>query len=104
MKTEMFQLVNEIPFGKVVSYGQVAEQLCMKYNFNTSGWLVGRLLSGMNKNERDLCPWRRVVNKQWFISTLKLGERGIEQIRLLEKEDIEVEDGIIDMKKYGFSF
>jgi len=35
---------------------------------------------------------------------LKLGERGIEQIRLLEKEDIEVEDGIIDMKKYGFSF
>lgn len=64
MKTEMFQLVNEIPFGKVVSYGQVAEQLCMKYNFNTSGWLVGRLLSGMNKNERDLCPWRRVVNKQ----------------------------------------
>lgn len=60
----MFQVVNEIPFGKVVSYGQVAEQLCMKYNFNTSGWLVGRLLSGMNKNERDLCPWRRVVNKQ----------------------------------------
>lgn len=64
MKIEMFQVVNEIPFGKVVSYGQVAEQLCMKYNFNTSGWLVGRLLSGMNKNERDLCPWRRVVNKQ----------------------------------------
>jgi alkylated DNA nucleotide flippase Atl1 len=104
MKTEMFAIVNEIPFGKVVSYGDVAEQLCMRHDANTSGWLVGRLLSSMSYSERDMCPWRRVVNKQGLISTLKLGERGIEQIKLLEKENIEVDGWEIDIKKYLYKF
>jgi hypothetical protein len=40
-----------------------------------------------------------------LISTLKLGERGIEQIRLLEKEDIEVDDENYWYEEIpGFSF
>ena len=40
-------LINQIPYGKVISYGQLAEQLCIRYGYTTSGWLVGRTMNSM---------------------------------------------------------
>ena len=51
MKTQLLQLIDNIPLGKVVSYGQVATQLNIQYDIQTSGWLVGRMLSQLSKDE-----------------------------------------------------
>jgi alkylated DNA nucleotide flippase Atl1 len=104
MKSDLITIVNEIPSGKVASYWQVAEQLCERFNHTTSGRLVGRLLSSMNQKERELLPWRRVVNKQWVVSSLKLGEKGLIQIRLLREDWVEVVNDQINMKRYWFRF
>jgi alkylated DNA nucleotide flippase Atl1 len=64
MKTDLIAIVNQIPSGKVVSYGQVAEQLCLQFDITTSGRLVGRMLSSMTQDERNKLPRQRVINKQ----------------------------------------
>ncbi len=104
MKTDLIAIVNQIPSGKVVSYGQVAEQLCLQFDITTSGRLVGRMLSSMTQDERNKLPRQRVINKQWIISTLKLGEKWLIQIALLKGEWVEVNNGVVDMNKYGWKF
>lgn len=104
MKTDLISIVHQIPSAKVVSYWQVAEQLCLQYGYTTSGWLVWRLLSQMSVEECAVFPWQRVINKQWIISTLKLGEKWLIQIALLKGEWVEVNNGVVDMKKYWFYF
>lgn len=104
MKSNLITIVNQIPSGKVVSYGQVAEQLCLQFDITTSGWLVGRMLSSMSQEERNDLPRQRVINKQWIISTLKLGEKWLIQIALLKSEWVEVYNGVVDINKYGWKF
>ena len=107
MKQELVWLIQHIPYGMVVSYGELALQLDKIYGIQTSGWMVGRLLSNMPASERktwSLFPWRRVINKQGIISTLKLGEKWLEQIKLLEKEGIVVKDTKVDMHVYEYNF
>lgn len=101
----MIELVNQIPHGKVLSYGRLAEQLNILTGETTSGWSVGRLLSSMPEKDRAQLPWQRVINKQWYISTLKLGRKWLEQIRLLREEWVEVNsEWYVDMKIYEWSF
>jgi alkylated DNA nucleotide flippase Atl1 len=66
--------------------------------------LVWRQLSGMNVAEQAELPRRRVVNKQWVISALKLGEKGQKQIRHLEAEWIKVKENQVDMGMYAYGF
>jgi alkylated DNA nucleotide flippase Atl1 len=40
MKQEIYTLVQEIPKGKVTSYGLVAQQLDIRYDIKTSGRIV----------------------------------------------------------------
>ena len=102
MRTELFDIVSRIPYGKVTSYGVVAQRLDMYCDIKTSWYIVWRLLSTMTEAERMhwWCPWWRVINKQWYISTLKLGRKGLIQKQLLEKEKIEIINDTVDMKKY----
>ena len=105
MKQELLLLVQHIPYGMVVSYGALAIELDKKYGIHTSGWMVGRILSQMSVNEWkwSLIPRWRVVNKQWIITSLKLWERWLEQIRLLSQEWIHIEDGKVDMSVYEYN-
>lgn len=104
MKEKMLEVVARIPYGKVTSYGAVAIQLDIEFDIKTSGYIVWRLLSSMPESERMIYPWRRVINKQWYISTLKLGRKWLLQKQLLEKEKIEIVNDIVDMKKYGYNW
>lgn len=101
MKQELLELVRQIPYAHVTSFGRVAELLNIQYDIKTSGWMVWRMLSSMPKSERIACPWRRVVNRVGYISSMKLGQRWIVQKQLLEKEWIDVINDSVDMKKYG---
>lgn len=94
----LIEAVNMIPCGRVTSYGQVGCYIGL------SGFSVGRILSSIPEKNWDKLAWQRVVNKIGFISSLKLGEKGMLQIHLLNSEGVEVIDSIVDMKKYGFYF
>lgn len=98
----LYKIVQNIPFGRVTSYGYVAQLLDIHYDIHLSWFFVGKILSGLPQSQRYIVPWWRVVNKQWYISSMKLGSRGVLQRQLLEKEHIEVTNDCVDMKKYGW--
>ena len=108
MKQELIWLIRRIPYGMVSSYGELASQLDRQYGIHTSGRMVGRMLSSMSPAEWKwwvwTFPWWRVINKQGVVSTLKLWEKWIEQIRLLQSEGIQVLDGQVNMKVYEYNF
>lgn len=101
MKAEIMEIMTHIPYGRVTTYWHVAELLDKQYGIKTSWRMVGKLLSGMSAEEQIRYPWRRVINKQWYLPTLKLGERGLRHKVLLEKEKIPVVNDLVDMKKFG---
>ncbi len=99
----MITVVQAIPHGKVASYVQVAELVQARCTKRVTAQVVGWLLSGMPKSERSRLPWWRVVNKQGFISTLKLGDKWWEQEQLLRAEGVQVIKGCILMSVFGVS-
>ena len=87
---EILAVVEEIPEGKVASYGQIAALIGREKNSR----LVGKVLS-MAEFYGDY-PCHRVVNHAG-----RTAPGGQEQRRLLEAEGVEFrENGCVDMKKY----
>lgn len=90
---EILSAVEEIPEGKVASYGQIARLIGREKNSR----LVGKVLS-MAEYYRKY-PCHRVVN-----SAGRLAPGFEEQCSLLENEGVEFkENGCVDMKKYGWN-
>ncbi len=109
IKEQIIKIVNQIPFGKVMYFGQVGSQIVNKnYNFHeqpykgVSGQVVGFILSGMPSSQWYLLPWHRVVAKNGFISSLKLGAKGLIQKQLLLDEGVIITDNNVDMQKHLF--
>jgi methylated-DNA-protein-cysteine methyltransferase related protein len=98
VKQDIINYVHQVPFGKVVSFGQISDLV------GVSAQLVGWILSGFTDEEIKTIPWHRVVNKKGEISALKLGWRGNEQIRRLELEGVLLEDNVVNMNIYRFYF
>ena len=89
---EILSVVEEIPEGKVASYGQIARLIGRDKNAR----LVGKVLS-MAEYYGDY-PCHRVVN-----SVGRLAPHFTEQRRLLIEEGVSFKDnGCVDMKKYQY--
>jgi alkylated DNA nucleotide flippase Atl1 len=86
LKEQIIEIVNRIPYGQVTNYGTIAKILARDYGRDISAQMVGWTLSGMPRSERNSCCRWRVVNKEGFISSSKLGEKGLIQAQLLEQE------------------
>jgi methylated-DNA-protein-cysteine methyltransferase related protein len=98
-KQLVLNLVKQIPKGRVVSYGDIANRI------GGSPRTVGFIMTGLSAEESKQYPWHRVVDRNGFISSSKLGERGAVQEALLKAEGIEVIDyHIINKEKYWFRF
>lgn len=96
MKQKVYDFLLTIPKGKVVTYGQIAEALGNKHLARA----VGNFLH-VNPDP-DRYPCHKVVNAQGKLSE-NFGFGGKEeQRRRLEKEGIEVVNGAVDLKKYGY--
>ena len=96
-KDEVIQIVKQIPYGRVTTYGTVA----ILAGLPRGGRLVGGILH-FNSEELEL-PWQRVINRHGFISTKCPEHVKALQKALLEQEGIEVSsDFMIDLKKYGW--
>ncbi len=94
---KVFEVVAKIPYGKVTTYGAIAEVCGVKSAARTVGWaLNGASESGL--------PCHRVVNRFGALSgKVHFGSPTLMH-ELLESEGIEFDDDdCVDMKKYFWS-
>lgn len=90
----IYDIVNQIPEGKVASYGQVAGLA------GNRRWarVVGYALHAIPKD--SAVPWHRVVKKDGDVFAGAQSTGGKYQTELLRNEGIEFVDGHVDMKRY----
>ena len=87
---EVLEVADNIPYGRVVSYGQIAEMIGRPKNAR----LVGKIMSMADRYGEH--PYHRVVNHAG-----RTVPGWTEQRELLEAEGVEfLENGRVDMKKY----
>ena len=89
---KIYQVLASIPFGRVASYGQIAELADIPYGAR----IVGRTLANLPGQTR--LPWHRIINHHGKISLL--GEAGLLQKKLLEQEGILFANGRIDLTRF----
>lgn len=91
----IYRAVQQIPRGKVATYGQIAEMAGDRKMARAVG-------NALHKNpDPDGIPCYRVVNSKGELSgEFAFGGAG-RQARLLMADGIEVVDGKVDLKKYG---
>ena len=91
----IYEAVKKIPKGHVATYGKVAEMAGNPRMARAVG-------NALHKNpDPEHIPCFRVVNaKGELAGEFAFGGAG-EQAKLLEADGIEVEDGKVDLKKYG---
>ncbi|MCX8058109.1 MAG: MGMT family protein [Spirochaetes bacterium] len=91
----IIDILKSVPYGKVISYGQVAELAGLKNGARQ----VVRILHIYS--EKLNLPWHRVISKDGFIVIKNPYGNALQKI-LLQQEGIEIDqDGKIDLKKYG---
>lgn len=88
-REELYELVRDIPVGKVAGYGQLGKML----NTPVSGLIVGKWMATAPPE----VPWQRVIGADGSIKTFGRGpEFGLEQKRLLELEGVTFSGEIVD--------
>lgn len=82
-----------IPYGKVTTYGAIAEVCGIKSSARTVGWAI----NGMNSS----LPCHRVVNRNGALTgRMHFGDPDLME-ELLKSENVEfVEKGIVNLKKH----
>jgi methylated-DNA-protein-cysteine methyltransferase-like protein len=98
---QVWNLVRQIPPGKVASYGQIALMIPPPsgIEFDSYKAFSPRWVGGAMAACPDDVPWQRVINSQGKISERSGAER---QRKLLEAEGVEFVKDKVDMRKYGW--
>lgn len=89
----IYDLVKQIPIGKVSTYGDISKSLGIK-----SPRIVGKAL---HKNP-DPCsiPCHRVVNSKGIVAKNFAFGGDLKQMELLKNEGIQFKNGKIDLERY----
>jgi methylated-DNA-protein-cysteine methyltransferase-like protein len=98
----VWEIVRQIPAGKVMTYGQIAAMLPPPENMTIHGYkaFAPRWVGGAMAACPNNVPWQRVVNSQGKISHRSDAEK---QRELLKNEGIEFnESDCIDLKRFLF--
>ena len=94
-RERVFDLVRQIPPGRVMTYGQIAEILGTGYTARTVGFVMHAASSSA------AVPWQRVINAQGGCSTTRFLLPPDQQQQLLTAEGISFDDkGRCNLKKY----
>lgn len=80
-REKVYDLVRQIPRGRVMTYGQIAEILGEGYTARTIGYV-------MHGADTESVPWQRVINAQGKCSTGKMTLPVNLQQSILESEGI----------------
>ncbi len=95
---DVYELVKKVPRGKVTTYGDIAKTLGRPH----SSRVVGYALHG--NPDPDGIPCYRVVNRFGAVSKAFAFGGANMQTEMLRADGIEVNDGIVDLEKFGFTF
>lgn len=95
LKYRVFEVLKQIPKGKVITYGQIAKYLKIK-----SPRLVGRILH-KNKDSKNI-PCHRVVFTDGSLSNSYAFGGEKKQRERLKNEGVRFVDNKIDLEKYRF--
>ena len=93
--SRVYEVVKQVPRGKVASYGQIAQIV----GAGCDARMVGYAMAGTP--EGGDIPWQRIVNREGKISLP--GQGGVIQRMRLEAEGVVFDKrGRIDMKQFGW--
>ena len=93
-RERVYEIVKEIPGGRVMTYGQLAGMLGEGYTPRTIGYV-------MHAADTENVPWQRVINSQGSCSTGKMMLPVNLQQKMLEDEGIKFnEKGRCDLNVY----
>jgi len=96
-RERVYELVNKIPVGRVMTYGQIAAILGAGYTPRTVGFV-------MHAADTENVPWQRVINSQGACSTGRMTVPVNLQQQILEDEGVKFnEKGRCDLKIYQWS-
>lgn len=92
-RERVYDIVRQIPSGRVMTYGQIAEILGEGYTPRTVGFVMHAAYEGV--------PWQRVINSQGACSTGNLTLPENKQQLILESEGIVFDEkGRCNLKRY----
>lgn len=96
-KDKVIHITNQIPQGRVTTYGTIATLAGVPRGAR----LVGGILHYAGETEN--LPWYRVINRHGFISTKCLDHPKELQKALLESEGVEVgDDFMVNLEHFGW--
>jgi methylated-DNA-protein-cysteine methyltransferase-like protein len=100
---QVYKVAQQIPAGKVTSYGRIALML----GHPNAARAVGYALSALKAPDSPelftsaTVPWQRIVNSQGRISIHHREQTAQEQARLLRAEGVEVDEyGRVNLDRY----
>jgi methylated-DNA-protein-cysteine methyltransferase-like protein len=99
---QVWEIVRQIPIGKVATYGQIANMIPTPDGVNEKAYRAfgPRWVGGAMAACPDDVPWQRVINSKGEISP-RPGAK--DQRQLLEEEGVQFNDrGRIDVKIFGW--
>ena len=102
-KLRVWAVIQQVPVGKVVTYGQVAAWVGAPHGMDPGRYRAfgPRWVGGAISVCPPGVPWQRVINAQGKISLP--GKGGLEQRELLEAEGVQFDDrGRVDLKRFGW--
>ena len=95
VREKIYQVVAEVPFGQVATYGQIADIA------GCSPREVGYAMAALPPT--SAVPWQRIINRHGRISVRSDGRPDTEQRRQLQKEGILFDTrGAIDLSTYSW--
>ena len=80
-REKVYRIVKEIPVGRVMTYGQIADILGEGYTARTVGYV-------MHAADTENVPWQRVINSQGACSTGRMTLPVNLQQKILEDEGV----------------
>lgn len=98
---EVWNFVRQVPRGKVVTYGQIAQALPkpqeIDFHFNGKTVSIAQLVGNALAICPEDVPWHRVINAQGKVSS-RAGAS--QQLQLLNEEGLNFTQGRIDLNQY----
>jgi len=93
----IWHTVATIPYGKVATYGQIAEQAGLPRGARRVGYALHQTPQGLD------IPWHRVINARGAISFPPDSDAYRRQRELLDAEGVVFIAGRVDFKIYGWN-
>lgn len=93
LNLRVYSIIKRIPYGRVATYGQIAEILGNPRLARQVGW-------ALHANDSSDVPCHRVVNREGRLAPNFAFDGEKEQRRRLEEEGVGFMDGKVDLKKY----